>query len=50
MGEIREREDETIETLKGERMHSEAAFLEKTDDGDFLVCYMEAEDIDHVFE
>ena len=50
MSEIQTREDEAIETLKHEGMHSEAAFLQKTEDGDFLVYYMEADDMDHVFE
>jgi hypothetical protein len=50
MAEIQTREDEAIETLKHEGMHSEAAFLQRTEDGDFLVYYMEADDMDHVFE
>lgn len=50
MGEIRTREDEAIETLESEGMHSEAAFIERTDEGDYLVYYMEAEDMEHVFE
>lgn len=47
--EIRQREDEAVATLKNEGMHSESAFIESTDDGDFLVYYMEAEDIEQVY-
>lgn len=50
MSEIREREDEAIETLQSEGMHSEAAFLEECEDGEYLVYYMAAEDIREVYE
>lgn len=50
MAEIRSREDEALETLEREGMHEEAAFLERTDDGDYLVYYMKADDIDEVYE
>lgn len=46
MREIRTRRDEAIETLQHEGMISEAAFLERTNDGDYLIYYMEAEDLD----
>jgi hypothetical protein len=47
MTEIRQREDEARETLADEGMVAEAAFLERTEDNDFLVYYMEAEDLEH---
>ena len=50
MDEICEREEEAIETLKNEGMHSETAFIEHTDEGDFLLYYMKANDIEQVFE
>lgn len=50
MEEITSHCDEAIETLQHERMLSETAFLEQRDDGDYLLYYMEAEDLDHVFE
>ena len=50
IAEIRQRENEARETLENEGMVSEAAFLEQTEDGDFLVYYMEAEDLEHVSE
>lgn len=31
-------------------MHSETAFIEQTDDGDYLIHYMKADDMDDVFE
>ncbi|SIQ69031.1 hypothetical protein SAMN05421858_0094 [Haladaptatus litoreus] len=48
--EVRERKDEAVETLQNEGMHAESAFIERTDDGDFLVYYMKAEDIHEVYE
>ena len=50
MSEVREREAEAVETLQSEGMHSEAAFLEQSEDGDYLVYYMEAEDLHEVYE
>jgi len=50
MDEIRQREDEARETHENEGMISEAAFLEQTDDGDFLIYYMEAEDMEYAYE
>lgn len=50
MAEIRERDEEALETLKNEGMHSEAAFLEHTDDGDFLIYYMKADDWEQAVE
>jgi hypothetical protein len=46
MDEIRNREAEAAETHDHEGMLSEAAFLERTDDGVFLVYVMEAEDFE----
>ena len=48
--EVRERDAEAVETLRDEGMYAETAFVEHTDDGDFLVYYMKAEDIDAVYE
>lgn len=48
--EIREREEEAVETLREEGMHAETAFVEHTDEGDFLVYYMKADDIERVYE
>jgi len=50
MAEVRDRRDEAEETLRDEGMQTESAFLEHTDDGPYLVYYMEAEDIDRVWE
>jgi hypothetical protein len=50
MDEICEREEEAIETLKSEGMHSETAFIEHTEEGDFLVYYMRADDMEQVFD
>jgi hypothetical protein len=49
MEEIRHRENEAIATLQNEGVYTESAFIESTADGDFLVYYMEAEDIEQVF-
>ncbi|SEW03190.1 DUF6176 family protein [Halobacterium jilantaiense] len=48
--EVQNRRDEAVVTLRDEGMHSETAFVEHTDDGDFLVYYMKADDIDAVYE
>jgi len=50
MSEVREREDEVVETFRSEGMLTETAFLERTDDGDYLVYFMEAQDFDDVYE
>ena len=50
MAEIRDREQEALETLKDEGIHSETAFLEHTDDGAFLIYYMKADDIEQAIE
>lgn len=48
--EIRERETEALATLEAEGMHEEAAFVESDDEGDYLVYFMKADDIDAVYE
>ncbi|WP_458208462.1 DUF6176 family protein [Haladaptatus sp. NG-SE-30] len=50
MAEIRMREEEAIETYENEGMYSESAFIERTDEGDFLVYYMESEDAQRAHE
>ena len=48
--EIQDREDEALETLENEGMHLEAAFVEHTEEGEFLVYFMKADDVDAAFE
>lgn len=43
--ELADREDEVRATLRDEGMYTESAFLERTDDGDYLYYYMEAENL-----
>lgn len=50
MEEIKSRRKEAIETLQHEDMLTESAFLESGEEGDYLIYYMEAEDIGQVFE
>lgn len=50
MAEVRRREDEAVETYESEGMYSESAFVERTDEGDFLVYYMESEDARRAYE
>jgi len=50
MSEVREREDEVVETFQSEGMVTEAAFLEHNEDDDYLVYFMEAEDLREVYE
>jgi PHP family Zn ribbon phosphoesterase len=50
MEEITEREAEAVETLKSEGMHSETAFIEQTEESDFLIYYMKADSIEQVYE
>jgi predicted RNase H-like HicB family nuclease len=49
MNEVREREDEVVKTFQSEGLETEAAFLEHADDGDYLVYFMEAEDLREVY-
>ena len=50
MAEIRRREDEAVETYESEEMYGESTFIERTDEGDFLVYYMESEDAQRAYE
>lgn len=50
MAEVKTRESEALETLTNEGMVAEAAFLDERPDGTYLLYYMEAEDIDEVYE
>lgn len=50
MAEVRERSGEAEDTLRDEGVLTESAFLEHTDDGPHLVYYMEAEDIERVWD
>jgi len=50
MTEVRDRTEEVEATLRDEGMQTESAFLEHTDDGPHLVYYMEAEDIERVWD
>lgn len=50
MAEIESRREEALRTLRHEGMHTEAAFLERGEEADYLVYFMEAEDVEHVFE
>lgn len=43
--ELADRTEEVRATLCDEEMFTESAFLERTDDGDYLYYYMEAEDV-----
>lgn len=45
MGKVRNRMDEIVETLQDEGVKTESVFLEESDQGIFLVTYMEAEDV-----
>jgi len=44
--ELREREAEVLETLRHEGVYTETAFVDSTEDGDFLYYYMETADLD----
>ncbi len=44
--ELSRRPDEVLTTLREERVWVESVFLERTADGDFLVYYMRADDLD----
>ena len=48
--EVRNREAEAIKTLQNEGMNAETAFIEHTDEGDFLIYYMNADDIQQVYD
>ena len=44
--ELREREDEVVETLQHEGVYTETGFVASFDDEPYLFVYMEAEDLD----
>lgn len=43
---LNERRDEALATLRDEGVTIESAFLERATDGDFLIIYMRASDLD----
>ena len=50
MAEVKRRESEAMETLAHEGMVAEAAFLDEQPEATYLMYYMEAEDLDEVYE
>jgi len=48
--ELKLRPEEVLATLRDERVWVESVFLEQTGDGDFLVYYMRAEDLEAAAE
>lgn len=44
--ELRNRTDETLATLRDEGVVVESAFLDRTDEGDFLIYYLKAKSLD----
>ncbi|MFB6083578.1 MAG: DUF6176 family protein [Halorientalis sp.] len=46
IAERRDREAEVAESLRERNVYTETAFLRETDDGTFLVYYVEAEDVE----
>ena len=50
MSEVRDREDEVVKTFQSEGIQTEAAFLEHGDDGDYLIYFMEADDLNKAYE
>lgn len=49
MGQMRN-SPEAIELLKKEGVYTETAFLQQTEEGDFVLYYIEAEDGEQVYE
>lgn len=47
---LKNRLDETKQTLKNERVVVESVFLDKYENDYYLICYMKAENISHVYE
>ncbi|MDT5063500.1 MAG: hypothetical protein QOH63_3959 [Acidobacteriota bacterium] len=47
---INSRKDEALETLRDESVIVEAVFLDKTDDGDYLIAIMKAESFEKAGE
>lgn len=50
LAELRSRRDEAIETLEDEGVYAETAFIESRADGDYLLTYMEAADLERALE
>ncbi|WP_132058166.1 DUF6176 family protein [Halorussus amylolyticus] len=48
--EARADEDGVLEIWEGESLHTLSLFIERTDDADYLVWYIEADDIDQLIE
>ena len=48
--ELNKRKGEVVETMKREGIYTESAFLHRTEDGDFLIYYIEAEDFERAME
>lgn len=48
--ELERREEEVIRTLESERAWTETVFIDATETGDSLYYYLEAEDLDTVFD
>lgn len=44
--ELADREDEVVATLEHEAVYTETAFVETTENGDYLYGYMEADDLE----
>ncbi len=47
---VAERKDEALATLADEEVYTEAAFVERGEDADYLVSFMEAADVEAAFE
>lgn len=50
MAEVREREDEAVETLQNEGVYTESTFLGRDEEGPYLLYYVEAEDFEAAME
>ena len=48
--ELRSREEAALETLEDEGVYTETAFIESRADGDYLLTYVEATDLERAFE
>jgi Family of unknown function (DUF6176) len=47
---LKTRQEETMETLKNEGVLVESVFLDKHDNGIYLIYYLKAEDVDKAYE
>ena len=50
LAEIQSRREEAVETLENEGVYTETAFIDSRADGDYLLTYMEAADLERAFE